>query len=108
MRKGQRYGTILIDLERGRVIDLLPGRDGTALKTWLKEHPSVEVIPRDRWAKAARRPPKAAPQAQQIADRWHRLKNLREDVERLLARVSDAVPRLESRASAAVAAGQVR
>ena len=49
LRKGQRYGTIVIDLERGRVLDLLPGRDGEALKTWLKEHPGVEVITRDRW-----------------------------------------------------------
>src|SRR5258708_6875270 len=39
LRKGQRYGTIIIDLERDRVLDLLPGRDGEALKTWLKEHP---------------------------------------------------------------------
>jgi transposase len=50
MRKGQRYGTILIDLERGRVLDLLPGRDGAALQAWLKEPPGVEVITRDRWA----------------------------------------------------------
>jgi transposase len=91
MRKGQRYGTILIDLERGRVIDLLPGRDGFALKAWLKEHPSVEVITRDRWAAFAQAAAEAAPQAQQVADRWHLLKNLREAVERLLARMSGAV-----------------
>jgi transposase len=91
MRKGQRYGTILIDLERGRVIDLLPGRDGTALKVWLKEHPGVEVITRDRWAAFAQAAAEAAPQAKQVADRWHLLKNLREAVERLLARMSGAV-----------------
>jgi transposase len=90
MRKGQRYGTILIDLERGRVIDLLPGRDGLALKAWLKEHASVEVITRDRWAPFAQAAAEAAPQAQQVADRWHLLKNLREAVERLLARMSGA------------------
>jgi transposase len=49
-RKGHNYGTILIDLERGRVIDILPGRDGAALAAWLKEHPTVEVITRDRWS----------------------------------------------------------
>lgn len=38
-RKGQRYGPIRIDLERGRVLDILPGRDGEALKAWLKDHP---------------------------------------------------------------------
>jgi transposase len=91
MRKGQRYGTILIDLERGRVLDLLPGRDGTALKIWLKEHPSVEVITRDRWAAFAQAAAEAAPQALQVADRWHLLKNLREAVERLLLRLSGAV-----------------
>ena len=91
IRKGQRYGTIVIDLERGRVLDLLPGRDGEALKTWLKEHPGVEVITRDRWAAFAQAASEAAPQARQVADRWHLLKNLREAVERLLARMSGAV-----------------
>jgi transposase len=91
MRKGQRYGTILIDLERGRVIDLLPGRDGAALKAWLKEHPGVKVITRDRWAAFAQAAAEAAPQARQVADRWHLLKNLREAVERVLARASSDV-----------------
>jgi len=91
LRRGQRYGTILIDLERGRVLDLLPGRDGEALKAWLKEHPGVEVITRDRWAAFTQAAAEAAPQAKQVADRWHLLKNLREAVERLLARMSGAV-----------------
>jgi len=91
MRKGQRYGTIIIDLERGRVLELLPGRDGAALKAWLKEHPGVEVITRDRWAAFAQAAAEAAPQARQVADRWHLLKNLREAVERLLARMSSEV-----------------
>jgi transposase len=91
MRKGQRYGTILVDLERGRVLDLLPGRDGAALKAWLQEHPGVEVITRDRWAAFAQAAAEAAPQAKQVADRWHLLKNLREAVERALARVASDV-----------------
>jgi transposase len=91
IRKGQRYGTILVDLQRGRVIDLLPGRDGKALKAWLKEHPEVEVISRDRWAAYAQAANEAAPQARQVADRWHLLKNLREAIERLLGRCSAAV-----------------
>jgi transposase len=91
IRKGQRYGTILIDLERSRVLDLLPGRDGAALKTWLKDHPGVAVITRDRWAPFAQAAAEAAPQAHQVADRWHLLKNLREAVERLLGRLSVAV-----------------
>jgi transposase len=91
VRKGQRYGTILVDLERGRVIDILPGRDGSALTAWLEEHPGVEVITRDRWAAYAQAATEGAPQARQVADRWHLLKNLREAVERLLERHSAPV-----------------
>lgn len=95
LRKGQCYGTIFIDLERGRVLDLLPGRDGAALKAWLKEHPGVEVITRDRWAAFTQAATEAAPQAKQVADRWHLLKNLREMVEQLLgkhtAQIRDAL-----------------
>lgn len=83
IRKGQNYGTILIDLQRRRVIDILPGRDGVVLKTWLQEHPGVEVITRDRWSAFAQAAKEGAPQAQQVADRWHLLKNLREAVERV-------------------------
>jgi transposase len=53
--KGQRYGTILVDLERGEVLELLLGRDGEALTTWLKEHPAIEVLSRDRWAPMPKR-----------------------------------------------------
>jgi transposase len=91
VRKGQRYGTILFDLERGWVIDILEGRDGEALQRWLKDHPRVEVITRDRWAAYAQAATEAAPQARQIADHWHLLKNLREAVERLLQRHSAPV-----------------
>ncbi len=91
IRKGRRYGTIVIDLERGRVLDLLPGRDGAALKAWLREHPGVEVVTRDRWAAFAQAVAEAAPEARQVADRFHLLRNLREAVERLLGRMSPAV-----------------
>jgi transposase len=49
-RKGRRYGTIVVDLERGEIIDLLPDRDAETVKTWLKEHPGVERVSRDRWS----------------------------------------------------------
>jgi transposase len=104
VRKGQRYGTILIDLERGRVIDILEGRDGAALKAWLQEHPGVEVITRDRWAAFAQAAAEGAPQARQVADRWHLLKNLREAVERLLERHSAPVRAALQEAPAAPAA----
>lgn len=86
LRKGRVYGTVLIDLERGRVIDLLPGRDGTAVEAWLKAHPDVRVITRDRWAAYASAATAGAPQATQVADRFHLLTNLREAVERVIAR----------------------
>jgi transposase len=85
-RKGQSYGTILIDLERRRVIDILLGRDGEAVKEWLAANPQVEVITRDRWPAYIEAATAAAPQAKQVADRFHLLRNVREAVEKLLSR----------------------
>ncbi len=83
LRKGQVYGTAVIDLERGRVVDLLDGRDGAAVEAWLKAHPGVEVITRDRWVAYANAATAGAPAATQVADRFHLVKNLRELVEKL-------------------------
>ena len=90
-KKGHRYGTILIDLERSRVLDLLPDRESATLQAWLKARPEIEVISRDRSGTYARAASEAAPQAKQVADRWHLLKNLREAVERLFERSASAV-----------------
>jgi transposase len=87
-RKGQSYGTILIDLERRCVIDILPGRDGAAVKQWLAANPQVEIITRDRWPAYIEAATTAAPQAKQVADRFHLLRNVREAVEKLLSRHS--------------------
>lgn len=86
VRKGQHYGTMVVDLERGRVVALLPGRDGKAVAEWLRANPQVQVITRDRWTAYASAATEAAPQATQVADRWHLLKNLREAVEGVIAR----------------------
>jgi transposase len=90
-RKGQRYGTIVVDLERSDVIDLLPGRDADTVAAWLKAHPGIEVVSRDRSATYAQAATEGASRAVQVADRWHLLKNLREAVERVLERHSAVI-----------------
>lgn len=83
-RKGNTYGTILVDLEQRKPIDLLPDREGKTLEEWLKAYPSVEVVARDRSSVYANAVTTAAPTAIQVADRWHLLKNLSESLERYL------------------------
>jgi transposase len=84
--KGQRYGTIVVDLETSTVVDLLPDRDAATVSAWLRAHPDVELVSRDRSSAYSRAASDAAPKAQQVADRWHLLKNVREAVERLFER----------------------
>ena len=91
LRKGHTYGTILVDLQRGRVIDLFDGRDGVPVATWLKSHPGIEVITRDRWAAYANACSVGAPQATQVADRFHLVGNIRELVERLFEQHASAL-----------------
>lgn len=70
-RRGARYGTILVDLERRRVVDLLPERSQESLVAWLERHPGVETATRDRSNIYREALAKGAPGVMQVADRWH-------------------------------------
>lgn len=83
-RKGCTYGTIIVDLKRRCVIDLLPDRRKETLQKWLKQHPKIQVVSRDRARAYAKAVSSGALQALQVADRWHLMKNLGEAVERFL------------------------
>lgn len=85
-RKGRVYGTILVDLDKHRPIDLLADRTAQTFANWLQEHPGVTTIVRDRSGEYARVASVGAPLACQVVDRWHLLVNLRETLERLLTR----------------------
>jgi transposase len=87
MRRGRTYGTLLVDLERHRPIDLLPDRTADTLAAWLQAHPGVIILSRDRSTEYARGASLGAPEAQQVLDRWHLVRNLREALERLLDRL---------------------
>ncbi len=84
LRKGSTYGTIVLDLERRRVVDLLPDRTSTTVAAWLQQRPGVEVVARDRSTEYARAVAIGAPKAIQVADRWHLLANMRQALERWL------------------------
>ncbi len=84
--RGHRYGTIVVDLERRCPIEVLDGRESTSIAEWLRRHPSIQVVARDRAGAYSDAVERELPQAQQVADRWHLLANLRETVERLLQR----------------------
>ncbi|MDQ2787673.1 MAG: ISL3 family transposase [Chloroflexota bacterium] len=104
-RKGRTYGTILVNLETHTVIDLLPDRTAETFATWLSDHPETAIISRDRGGAYAEGARQGAPQAQQVADRFHLLKNLSEVVESVLRRQHAA---LRASAKAAADAAQER
>jgi hypothetical protein len=94
MRRGKVYGTMLVDLERQRPIELLTDRSAETLAAWLRAHPGGQIISRDRSTEYAGGASDGAPQAPQVADRWHLLKNLREAVERMLSRLRPELEKL--------------
>jgi transposase len=113
LRRGATYATILLDLERRRVVELLPERSDVAFALWVRRHPEVRVVSRDRGGDYAVGAALGAPQAEQIADRFHLLVNAGEVLDRCLTRhharlreaahcsaPADAVPRATKRSSA--------
>lgn len=83
-RRGRAWGTLLVDLERRRPVDLLPDRTAETLAAWLRDHPGIEVVARDRSTEYTRAITEAAPEALQVADRWHLLHSLRQVLVRYL------------------------
>jgi transposase len=74
-KRGHRYGTIICDLERRRIIDILPDREAATVTAWLTEHPSITVIARDRGASYRQAATGGLPDAVQVADRRHLMEN---------------------------------
>jgi transposase len=96
LRRGMRYGAILVDLERHRVIDLLPDREATTFASWLAQHggAQVKVVSRDRGGAFADGARQAAPQAVQVADRFHLRQNLGKALDLVLTREHHVLTRV--------------
>ena len=101
-----RYGTLICDLERGLPIDLLPERTVETVSAWLEEHPTIDTISRDGSSEYASAIKKGAPQAREVSDRWHVVKNLAGCVSVLLASCLAQLRRAEVVAAASLEQGE--
>jgi transposase len=94
-KKGDRYGTLLVDLEAHVPVDMLPDREAATVARWLRTHRGVKLISRDRAGAYAEGAKRGTPRARQIADRYHLLVNLRDMLKDALARHQAALPTVE-------------
>jgi len=85
-KRGQRYGALIVDLERKKPIALLADRSQQTVVQWLKEHPTITIVARDRSKEFAAALAAALPHAQHVADRWHVAKNLTEHLDKVVSR----------------------
>ncbi|MBT0774141.1 ISL3 family transposase [Kineosporia sp. J2-2] len=92
LRKGHVYGTILLDMETGERVDVLPDRTAKTLTAWLRAHPGAEIVCRDRGGAYAEAVRTAAPNAVQVADRFHVWRNLCDAVEKCVVLHRDCLP----------------
>ena len=90
-KKGRSYGSLCVDLARRMPIDLLPDRDSASIARWFQERPTIQVVTRDRGPMYIEGITQGAPQAIQVADRWHLVKNLREALETVLGQYPAAL-----------------
>jgi transposase len=103
-RKGHHYGTIVVDLERNRVVDLLPDRQAGTLAAWLRANPGVKVIARDRAGAFADGADQGAPEALQVTDRWHLLRNLGDALRHVVERHHTTLRRISREIATELAA----
>jgi transposase len=95
LRRGDTYGTILINAETGKPLDLLPDRTSEAVSPWLASHPEIQVVSRDRATGFAEAVSQVLPHATQVADRYHLIQNLRDHLQRFLDHKRTCLPFIE-------------
>src|SRR6266481_4585402 len=98
-KKRFTYGTILVDLERRKIIDVLADRESATVEAWLQEHPEVELVIRDRGKDFTKAATRGAPQARQVVDRFHVVKNLSEVLQEILGHCRAEIRQGEAPAS---------
>jgi len=91
-KKGDRYGTLLVDLQAHCPVEVLPDREADTVVRWLRAHRGVQIISRDRAGAYAEAATRGAPRVRQVADRYHLLVNLRDALKGTLARTSGSLP----------------